>query len=236
MSNIVPIDKMRVMSKAVAQSGLLGMNEHQAFGLMLMSESYNMHPMKFVQDFHIIQGRASKKTETAFRDFKRAGGRCSWNITNEKEAEAKLTAPDGDTIVMKYTIEQAKKAGLIKSGSNWEKNPADMIRNRVLSKGIKAIYPEAYNGFVSDDEAQDLHPVEIVDNTPNIEDKTDAELKVSKVELTNILTKTYNFTGKDIKDFAEHYELGNDLESLKELVSNKELLENKINEFENIGE
>ena len=230
MSNIVPIDKMRVMSKAVAQSGLLGMNEHQAFGLMLMSESYNMHPMKFVQDFHIIQGRASKKTETAFRDFKRAGGRCSWNITNEKEAEAKLTAPDGDTIVMKYTIEQAKKAGLIKSGSNWEKNPADMIRNRVLSKGIKSIYPEAYNGFVSDDEAQDLPPqeveeVEIVDN--------DAELKASKIELSNILTKTYNFTGKDIKDFAEHYELGNDLEALKELVSNKELLENKINEFEN---
>ena len=228
MSNIVPIDQLRVMSKTVATSQLFGFNnESQAMSMMLLSQAYNQHPMKFIQDYHIIKGRASKKTETAFRQFKKDGGRCKWIKTDDNIAEAELTAGDGDSIVMKYTIEQAKNADLVKAGSNWTKNPSDMLRNRVLSKGIKAIYPQAYDGFLSEDEATDIEPVEMQVN--EVVEETVDSTKANKALLMTKLKKL-NFRESDMKEFYTKY-IGD--EQLEKAVANETFLIAKIEEFEN---
>lgn len=233
MSNIIvrPLPELQVISKAVFESGFYGFkNQNQAFTALIASQDMGMNATKFCQDYHIINNRPSKKTETAFRDFKRAGGRCKWIETSEEVARAELVAPDGDSILMKYTIEQARKAGLIKD--NWLKNPADMLRSRVLSKGIKAVYPQAYDGFLSEDEAIDLEPIEeskedIIEcetiESKNIEaDKKVLTLKLRKLDFTNAM----------IKEFAEKYNLLNDGDLLNELVTNEQKLMELVKEFE----
>ena len=117
MSNIIvrTLPELQVIAKAVYESGFYGFkNPNQAFTALIASQDMGMNGTKFCQDYHIINNRPSKKTETAFRDFKRAGGRVKWIETTEQTAKAELVACDGDSIVMEYTIIQAEKAGLIK--------------------------------------------------------------------------------------------------------------------------
>ena len=237
MSNIIvrTLPELQVIAKAVYESGFYGFkNPNQAFTALIASQDMGMNGTKFCQDYHIINNRPSKKTETAFRDFKRAGGRVKWIETTEQTAKAELVACDGDSIVMEYTITQAEKAGLIKD--NWLKNPADMLRNRVLSKGIKAIYPQAYDGFLSEDEAIDLgntEPIEEAEVTVTIENEekplSEKELKLS---LSNKLRKL-NFNDADIKEFATFYDLNNKMDLLSDMLEDEKFLLEKVELFEN---
>lgn len=53
---------------------------------------------------------------------------------------------------LKYTIEQAKRAGLIKSGSNWEKRPDEMLRKTAGVQLARIEYPEALGGLYAQEE------------------------------------------------------------------------------------
>lgn len=234
MSNIIvrPLPELQVISKAIYESGFYGFkNQNQAFTALIASQDMGMNATRFCQDYHIINNRPSKKTETAFRDFKKAGGRVKWIETTEQIAKAELIAPDNDSIIMEYTIKQAEKAGLIKE--NWLKNPADMLRSRVLSKGIKAIYPQAYDGFLSEDEAIDLdiieeQPKEEIIECETIEPKNiEADKKVLSLKLRKL-----DYTSAMIKEFAEKYNLSNDGDLLNELVTDEQKLIEFIKEFE----
>lgn len=234
MSNIIvrPLPELQVISKAIYESGFYGFkNQNQAFTALIASQDMGMNATRFCQDYHIINNRPSKKTETAFRDFKKAGGRVKWIETTEQIAKAELIAPDNDSIIMEYTIKQAEKAGLIKE--NWLKNPADMLRSRVLSKGIKAIYPQAYDGFLSEDEAIDFdiieeQPKEEIIECETIEPKNiEADKKVLSLKLRKL-----DYTNAMIKEFAEKYNLSNDDDLLNELVTDEQKLIEFIKEFE----
>jgi len=234
MSKELALAEIRTMATSVTKSGMFGLkNPEQTFTLMMIAQAEGIAPIQAMQKYSIINGMPSLKSHEIQARFQKSGGKLKWTEKTKNRAVCELEHPAYiGTYESEYTIEDAKLAGLANK-DNWKKMPKQMCMARAISQGVRAVYPECLNNMYSVEEAQDIPPqeveeVEIIDN--------DAELKVSKIELSNILTKTYNFTGKDIKDFAEHYELGNDLEALKELVSNKELLEIKINEFENIGE
>lgn len=53
---------------------------------------------------------------------------------------------------LKYTIEQAKRAGLVKSGSNWEKRPDEMLRKTCAVQLARIEYPESTAGLYSIEE------------------------------------------------------------------------------------
>ena len=235
MSNLIvrSMGELQVVAKVAYESNFYGFkNQAQAMAACIASQDMGMNATKFMQDFHIIGAKPTKKTETAYRDFKKAGGRCKWIHTDDKYAEAELIAPDGDSITMKYTIEQAKRAGLYKD--NYLKNPEDMFRSRVLSKGIKAIYPQAYDGFLSDDEALDIYgsdDTQEVIETAEIVD-IEKDIKAMKVQLKMKLKKL-DFSDSDIQDFARYYQLNDTIETLEKLVSDEDELLNYVNQFEN---
>jgi 5'-3' exonuclease len=54
-----------------------------------------------------------------------------------------------------YTIEEARKAGLIKSGGNWEKRPAEMLRKTAGVQLARIEYPEAIAGLYAAEELGD---------------------------------------------------------------------------------
>lgn len=232
MSNIIvrPLPELQVISKAIYESGFYGFkNQNQAFTALIASQDMGMNATRFCQDYHIINNRPSKKTETAFRDFKKAGGRVKWIETTEEKAKAELIAPDEDSIIMEYTIQQAQKAGLVKD--NWLKNPADMLRSRVLSKGIKAIYPQAYDGFLSEDEAIDLEPTEQSEEPIQEAEIIENTMEVDKKVLT-LKLKKLDFTTQMVKEFADKFNLANNGDLLNKLVTDEQELLNYIKEFE----
>jgi len=145
---------MQLMARAIAQSGLFGMKTaEQALALMLLAQADNVHPMTAARDYDIIQGRPAKKAEAMLRSFIAAGGSVSWKELTDQKAEATFSHPQGGTITLDWTMERAARAGLTmkknRDGSEnmYVKFPRAMLRSRLISEGVRTIYPAATGGL-----------------------------------------------------------------------------------------
>ena len=81
-----------------------------------------------------------------------------------------------------YRIEEAQKAGLIKAGSGWMKNPQDMLFARAISRLARRIAPDIIGGCYVEGEIQDALNVHVEPITENYEPE-------EKVTTTMLLTK-----------------------------------------------
>jgi len=52
----------------------------------------------------------------------------------------------------RFSMEDAKRAGLIKSGSGWEKYPANMLRARAIGFAADMVFPDVLGGLKRSDE------------------------------------------------------------------------------------
>ncbi len=163
----VPAFSMRdlqVMAQTIVKSGMFGMqNEAQAMSLLLLCQAQGIHPMIAVQKYHIIQGRPAMKSEAMLADFQQAGGKVKWIERSDLAAEAEFSHPAGGSLRIRWTIEQAHKAGLVrknKDGSpgNWDKFPRAMLSARVVSEGVRAVLPSIVQGVYTPEELQDIGP------------------------------------------------------------------------------
>ena len=238
-NNLVTIkpDIMTIMAKKVASSGMFGFkNENQAYALMLIAESEGLHPMKAIQQYHIINGRPALKSTEVLSRFQKDKGCIKWITTDEETAEAELSHPQGGSITIKWTIEKAKKAGIYDKNPTWKTYPSNMLRARVITDGVNALYPACLNGALTESQAQDIPSIEDIEDaevTATIEDEvkplSEKELKLS---LSNKLRKL-NFNDADIKDFATFYDLNNKMDLLSDMLEDEKFLLQQVELFEN---
>lgn len=156
---LIPFNELQQMGAALAQSGLFGMKTpDQAIALMLVAQAEGQHPATIAQDYDIIQGKATRKTHSVLARFQAAGGKVEWHSLTSEIADATFSHPQGGTLRMDWTFEQAKKAGLV-GKDNWKNYPRAMLRARLIAEGVRAVYPAAIGGMMIAEEAQDLPPV-----------------------------------------------------------------------------
>jgi hypothetical protein len=80
---------------------------------------------------------------------------------NETEGACDVTLKRGEeTVSTRYTLEDARKAGLIRNGSSWEKYPRQMLRWRAIGDALRIIAPDATAGFLSPEEAESIPPID----------------------------------------------------------------------------
>jgi len=170
-SALVPYNEMKDMAKAVADSGLFGVkNVNQAVALMLLAQSEGIHPMTAARDYDIIQGRPSKKAEAMLRSFLKDGGKVKWIELTDKAAKAEFSHPEGGTLTLDWTIERAAAAGLVgKDGSMYKKYPRQMLRSRLISEGVRTVWPNATGGLYTPEEAQDVEVEVVAEDAPKIQ-------------------------------------------------------------------
>lgn len=149
------VQDMTTMASAIAKSGLFGMKTpEQALALMLVAQAEGQHPATITQDYDIIQGRACRKTHSVMARFQQMGGKVEWHELTDTLAEATFSHPQGGSLRIAWTFEQAKKAGLT-GKDNWRNYPRAMLRARCIAEGIRAVYPAAIGGMMVSEEAQD---------------------------------------------------------------------------------
>lgn len=158
MSNaLVPVADIEKMATAVAKSGLFGVKTpEQAMALMLIAQAEGYHPAMAARDYHIIQGRPTLKADAMLARFQSSGGKVEWTQYSDKVVEAIMSHPQGGSITLSWTLEQAKSIGLVKGGSGWEKYPRAMLRARVISEGIRTVYPGCIAGTYTPEEVMDM--------------------------------------------------------------------------------
>ena len=153
------VNDLEVMSDRVAKSKLFGLDAAQAFTLMLLAQSEGIHPMKAMQRYHIISGKPAMKADAMLADFLRVGGTVEW-ITEADDTERcealfrhPQFCPKGKTV--KFSVADARKAELT-GNKMWSKYPANMMRARVISNGIRMIAPGIVAGLYTPEEVQDF--------------------------------------------------------------------------------
>ena len=157
MSNIVSFNDMQSMAEAIAKSGLFGMKDtNSVLALMAVAQAEGLHPATAARDFHIIQGRPALKADAMLARFQNAGGKVDWTVYTDEVVTGVFTHPNGGSLSVTWTIEQANKIGLVKPGSGWQKFPRAMLRSRCISEGIRSVFPGSVTGFYSPEEVQDF--------------------------------------------------------------------------------
>jgi len=157
MSNIVSFNEMEQMAQAIAKSGLFGMKDtNSVLALMAVAQAEGLHPATAARDFHIIQGRPALKADAMLARFQNAGGKVEWKDYADDKVTGVFSHPNGGSLAVTWTIEQASKIGLVKPGSGWQKFPRAMLRSRCISEGIRSVFPGSVTGFYSPDEVENF--------------------------------------------------------------------------------
>ena len=156
----IPYQEMEKMATVIANSGLFGVkNPVQALALMLVAASEGLHPATAARDYHVIQGRPALKSDAMLAKFQAAGGKVEWHAYGADTCTATFSHPQGGKVTIKWTFEMAKAAGLTVKDV-WKQYPRAMLRARVISEGIRTVYPAVLCGMYAPEEVRDMVDVE----------------------------------------------------------------------------
>jgi hypothetical protein len=87
--------------------------------------------------------------------FQQAGGKVEWTSYTDERVAAKFSHPQGGSIEVDWTMARAKTAGLgVKDV--WKAYPRQMLRARVISEGVRTVYPGVAIGIYTPEEVQDF--------------------------------------------------------------------------------
>jgi len=107
----------------------------------------------------VLQGKPSLGAD-AMSGIVRASGKCrfmvvsDWSDTTCTMIFARTDEPDEITHTFTFTFEMATKQGLT-NNRNWRTMPRQMLRARVLTMGLRAVFPDCVSGIYSPDEIAD---------------------------------------------------------------------------------
>jgi hypothetical protein len=152
----VSISDIERMALAVAKSGMFGVRTpEQATALMLIAQAEGLHPAIAARDYHVIQGRPALRADAMLARFQAAGGRVEWLEHSDTKVSARFSHPSGGSVVIDWTFERAKNAGLT-GKETWRAYPRQMLRSRVISEGVRAVFPGVAVGTYTVEEVQDM--------------------------------------------------------------------------------
>jgi len=156
MSNIVPFNDMKQMAEVAASSKMFGFkNTQEAMSIMLLCQAENLHPAVAMRDYHVIQGRPALKADAMLARFQQAGGKVEWKEYTDAKVTGLFSHPQGGSLEVSWSLAQAKSIG-IANKDNWKNYPRAMLRARVVSEGIRSVYPGCVVGVYTPEEVQDF--------------------------------------------------------------------------------
>lgn len=192
----IPFEQQERMAETFAASGLFGVKtKPQALALILIGEAEGMAPALAVQEFDIIEGKPARKAERIQARFQLCGGKITWLTYENDCVEAKFEHPQGSTVTIKWTLEDASRVTFYKKDRdgggkwvkltdkyNWKSYPRAMLRSRVIAEGARACYPAYAVVTLCVDEAIDMGSVDseaimddVIDQTPEHDESTPAQ-------------------------------------------------------------
>jgi hypothetical protein len=155
------------MGKLFHECGFIKCNPAAGKVLAISCVLSQMDPMDFIREFireyHIVDGKLSRRADVILADFQRAGGQVEWvNIGDDGQAAVALWTFGNDDQnpgqEIGFSIEEAKAAKLVKPDSNWQKNPGAMLRARLICKAVRIKAPQILGGLYAPEEFGEIPP------------------------------------------------------------------------------
>lgn len=151
------------LAEDIAKSRLFGCKtREEAMGLMLLADAEGLHPAAAARDYHIIDGRPSLKADAMLARFQASGGKVEWLTRTDTEVSATFTHDLGGSLTITWNWERAsriqRKNKKLVDGDNWKNYPAQMLSARVISEGVRAVFPGITQGMYTPEEIMDFEP------------------------------------------------------------------------------
>jgi len=142
------IKQMQDQCKALLQTKhYAAMGEAGIFALLQKAKSLNINPISALNGaLYFVQGRVGMSTEMMATLIRRAGH----SIIKDPKSDNSICilhgkrADNGDTWTCSFSLEDAKRAGLLKN--MYDKYPAVMLYNRACSMLARQLYPDVIDG------------------------------------------------------------------------------------------
>lgn len=196
----VSIQTMERAADAMAKSGFYGIKtKEEGLALMLVGQADGIHFAAAVRDYHIIQGRPAMKADAMLARFQKSGGKVEWIKLTDAEVSAKFSHPQGGSAVI--TWDEARVAMADLKNPMHKKYPRAMKRSRVVSEGVRTVFPGAIGSAYSVEEMQDLayeetartqvsEPAQLAAPLGKVEGESGTGLTDSEIEDHNQALKT----------------------------------------------
>ena len=154
----IPQAQLDSIAENCVKSNLFGIKtREQALTLMALCQAEGLHPATAMRDYHLIQNRPAMKADAMLARFQKAGGVVEWQDYTDAKVSAHFSHPQSSPkpVLVEWTFEQAKRIGLT-GKDNWRNYPRAMLRARVISEGVRTIYPGVCVGTFTVEEVQDM--------------------------------------------------------------------------------
>ena len=181
--------QLRAFSKMVVNSGLTPdsvKSPNDAMLIIIQGAELGLAPMQSLRNIHVIKGKPSLSAKLKVA-LVRQLPHCEYfdcvEWTSKKATFETKRAGAREPVRKTFTIEDAKKAGLLRKGGNWEKYPDRMVWSRAASALADAEYPEILAGLYTPDESFHAGRAEVVETddlndrfSPDSDEPVDAEI------------------------------------------------------------
>lgn len=179
-----------IISTAIAKSGMFpGIREaSQALVKVLAGRELGLPPIYSMMKIHFIKGQLALSAE-AMASLIKKSGQYDYRIDKLTDTECVLAFTENgkDVYPSRWSMDDSKRAGLLRDDSGWQKFPRAMLFARALSQGAHAVCPHVIGGsytfqdFGADTDEQGNPVIAITDTTTgeikeedNPRDKTEA--------------------------------------------------------------
>ncbi len=151
------LDDARTIAKWLHTSRLFAAygSPEAIFSIVLAGRELGIGTMASLRGFHIVQGRPTMAADL-MRALVMSSGKAEYFMCIERTAASSTweTKRKGDPAPTRvtYTLDEAKTAGLVKSGGGWANHPADMTAKTASSKLARLVYADVTFGLYCPEE------------------------------------------------------------------------------------
>jgi hypothetical protein len=231
---LVDIENMQKMAQKLMQSKhYQAMGEAGIFAIVQKAKSLGINPVEALNGgLYYVNGKVGMSTEMMACLIRQSGHSISKDpksdnnicILNGKRADT------GDTWTIRFSMDDAKKAGIAKH--MYEKWPAIMLYNRAMSTLARQLFPDVIKGAgYTMDELKEISASKI-NHSPEIEDVTEYASVESIQELLQMVGKTPVDYQNRVIDFLNRHGLVSDKIPIDLYNQTHERVNKKIEEMQ----
>lgn len=128
-------------------------SKEQASAIMLKGYELGLSLTASFEFIHVVQGKPTLSPRGALALIMQHSELDGIKIEDKKDScSVWMKRKNGFEYALEFTLEDAKKAGLIKQDSGWDKYPKNMLRWRAIGFCADVVFPDVIGGMKRADE------------------------------------------------------------------------------------
>jgi hypothetical protein len=143
-----------IASSSLAPEALRG-KPQDALLVLMTGRELGIGPMQALRMVTVIRGRVTLSADATIALVRRSDQCVEWRMvesTAERATYSTTRRGDASPTVLTWTMEQARVAGLVRGGGQWQTYPEAMLRARCAAALARIVYPDLVAGVYDPDE------------------------------------------------------------------------------------